>query len=121
MIEPPGHLQAVQYARTHLCRFYSSHGAEVDRLMGCTLYRGRLHTSPYADLLSPALWDEFGLEFARQCCSLVGQVRKMLMPEMPDVLDIIFVMFFCFLLSLLMVMCLTTLDACRSHATARCS
>lgn len=69
-----GHLEAVQYARAHLCRFYGTHGTEVDRLMGCTLYRGRLHASPYADLLSPALWDEFALEFARQCCSLVGQV-----------------------------------------------
>lgn len=45
--------------------------------MGCTLYRGRLHASPYTDLLSPALWDEFALEFARQCCSLIGQVLAM--------------------------------------------
>lgn len=51
------------------------HMREVQRLMGCLLFADRdpLDT-PYADLLSPTRWEEVAQEFARQACSLMGQV-----------------------------------------------
>jgi hypothetical protein len=49
---------------------------DIQRLMGCLLFSERdPGDTPYADLLSPTRWDEVAQEFARQACSLMGQVR----------------------------------------------
>lgn len=49
---------------------------DIQRLMGCLLFADRdPGDTPYADLLSPTRWDEVAQEFARQACSLMGQVR----------------------------------------------
>lgn len=51
------------------------HMCEIQRLMGCLLFVDRAaHDTPYADLLSPLRWEEVAHEFARQACSLMGQV-----------------------------------------------
>jgi hypothetical protein len=48
---------------------------DVQRLMGCLLFSDRdPGDTPYADLLSPTRWEEVAQEFARQACSLMGQV-----------------------------------------------
>lgn len=49
--------------------------AEIQRLMGCLLFVDRSpDDTPYADLLAPTRWEEVAHEFARQACSLMGQV-----------------------------------------------
>ncbi|KAI4383468.1 hypothetical protein MLD38_009302 [Melastoma candidum] len=65
--------EALRYARTHLAPFASSHMAEIQKLMGCLLWAGRLEQSPYPDVLSLANWDKLAEEVARQFCSLLGQ------------------------------------------------
>jgi len=52
------------------------HMKEIQRLMGCLLFADRPPAdTPYADLLTPTHWDEVAQEFARQACSVMGQVR----------------------------------------------
>jgi hypothetical protein len=52
---------------------------DIQRLMGCLLFSDRdPGDTPYADLLSPTRWDEVAQEFARQACSLMGQVSGLL-------------------------------------------
>ncbi|KAL9224046.1 hypothetical protein vseg_000120 [Gypsophila vaccaria] len=64
---------ALTYARTHLSPFHLSHMAEIQKLMICLLWAGRLDSSPYADLLSPVNWEKLAEEFTRQFCNLLGQ------------------------------------------------
>lgn len=64
---------ALQYARTYLAPFASDHMAEIQKLMVCLLWTGRLHRSPYSHLLSPANWDKVTGELTRQFCNLLGQ------------------------------------------------
>lgn len=47
---------------------------EIQRLMGSLCYTRRQDTSPYADLKSPAQWNDMARDFARQCCGILGQV-----------------------------------------------
>ena len=50
---------------------------EIQRLMGSLCFTRRQTSTPYADLNSPAQWDDVTREFARQCCGLLGQVSKL--------------------------------------------
>ncbi|KAL4378606.1 hypothetical protein GQ457_02G008710 [Hibiscus cannabinus] len=65
--------EALKYARTNFASFAGSHMAEIQKLMGCLLYSGRLQQSPYAHLLSPTNWDIVAEELTRQFCNLLGQ------------------------------------------------
>ncbi|XP_074280966.1 protein RMD5 homolog [Silene latifolia] len=65
--------EALTYARTHLSPFHSSHMDEIQKLMMCLLWAGKLDSSPYADLLSPVNWENLAEEFTRQFCNLLGQ------------------------------------------------
>ncbi|KAL4179979.1 hypothetical protein AMTRI_Chr13g122870 [Amborella trichopoda] len=65
--------EALAYARTHLAPLARTHMAEVQRLMGCLLWAGRLDASPYAELLSPSQWELLENEVARECCGALGQ------------------------------------------------
>ncbi|CAI8608649.1 unnamed protein product [Vicia faba] len=65
--------EALHYARTHLSPFASSHIAEVQKLMTCLLWPGKLDKSPYHALLSPSNWDKLAEELKRQFCNLLGQ------------------------------------------------
>ncbi|KAK9097052.1 hypothetical protein Sjap_022549 [Stephania japonica] len=63
---------ALKYARNFLAPFASLHMAEIQKLMACLLWAGRLDCSPYAELLSPTHWEELPGELTRQFCSLLG-------------------------------------------------
>uniref|UniRef100_A0A7S0MZH4 LisH domain-containing protein n=1 Tax=Pyramimonas obovata TaxID=1411642 RepID=A0A7S0MZH4_9CHLO len=76
LLHKEGRAQALSYARAHLSTFASQQMREIERLMGCLLYANRLDRSPYADLLSPGLWDEIRHEFSRMCCSTLGQAQE---------------------------------------------
>ncbi|XP_030496989.2 protein RMD5 homolog [Cannabis sativa] len=65
--------EALQYARTYLSSFASDHMAEIQKLVICILWTGRLDRSPYAQLLSPTNWEKVAEELTRQFCNLQGQ------------------------------------------------
>nr|XP_027192582.1 protein RMD5 homolog isoform X1 [Cicer arietinum]XP_027192583.1 protein RMD5 homolog isoform X1 [Cicer arietinum]XP_027192585.1 protein RMD5 homolog isoform X1 [Cicer arietinum]XP_027192586.1 protein RMD5 homolog isoform X1 [Cicer arietinum] len=64
---------ALHYARTHLTSFASSHIADVQKLMACLLWQGKLEKSPYHELTSQSNWDRCAEELKRQFCNLLGQ------------------------------------------------
>jgi hypothetical protein len=66
----------LQYARASFGPFASCHISDIQRLMGCLLWAGRLEVSPYSDLLAPSHWDTVTLEFTRECCNLLGQAYE---------------------------------------------
>ncbi|KAL3680446.1 hypothetical protein R1sor_023402 [Riccia sorocarpa] len=67
---------ALHYARSCFAPLASNHMTEIQRLMGCLLWAGRLHSSPYADMLADTQWDNVATEFTRECCSLLGQAYE---------------------------------------------
>ncbi|KAK1262447.1 hypothetical protein QJS04_geneDACA001073 [Acorus gramineus] len=67
---------ALKYARTHLAPFASSHMSEVQKLMACLLWSGRLDRSPYTEFLSPTHWEKLADELTRQYCNLLGQSNE---------------------------------------------
>ncbi|KAF5206462.1 E3 ubiquitin-protein transferase rmnd5a [Thalictrum thalictroides] len=64
---------ALHYARTYLSPFASVHMAEIQKLMACLLWAGRLDSSPYAEFLSPTHWEKLAEELTQQFCSVLGQ------------------------------------------------
>lgn len=73
ILQKRGRDDALKYARTHLSPFASSHMAEIQKLMACLLWAGKLESSPYSDLLLPINWDKLAEEFAKQFCNNLGQ------------------------------------------------
>lgn len=65
--------EALHYARTHLSPFATSHMTDIQKLMGCLLWTGKLDRSPYHALLSASNWDKLAEELKRQFCNLLGQ------------------------------------------------
>ncbi|CAL9087245.1 unnamed protein product [Musa textilis] len=65
--------EALNYARTYLTPFASVHKVEIQKLIACLLWAGRLHESPYADFMYPSHWERLAEEFMQQFCSLLGQ------------------------------------------------
>ncbi|WVZ22373.1 hypothetical protein V8G54_000917 [Vigna mungo] len=65
--------EALSYARTQLSPFASRYMTEIQKLMGCLLWTGKLDRSPYHALLSPSNWDKLAEELKRQFCNLLGQ------------------------------------------------
>ncbi|WOK91536.1 hypothetical protein Cni_G00227 [Canna indica] len=63
---------AINYAKKYLAPFASAHKVEIPKLMGCLLWPGRLHESPYADFMSPNHWEKLAEEFIQQFCSHLG-------------------------------------------------
>lgn len=65
--------QALVYARRHLAPFASVHKVEIQKLMACLLWAGRLDQSPYGDeFMSETHWDKMTEELTQQYCSLLG-------------------------------------------------
>ncbi|KAJ4963458.1 hypothetical protein NE237_023397 [Protea cynaroides] len=64
---------ALKYARSFLAPFASLHMVEIQKLMACLLWAGRLDSSPYAEFLSPTHWEKLAEELTQQFCSLLGQ------------------------------------------------
>jgi hypothetical protein len=73
LLHHQGRAPALLYARAHFGSFASTHMGEIQRLMGCMLWAGKLPVSPYADLLAEAHWDAAAAEFRRECCCQLGQ------------------------------------------------
>ncbi|KAF8406144.1 hypothetical protein HHK36_008224 [Tetracentron sinense] len=65
--------EALKYARTYFSPFASLHIAEIQKLMACLLWVGRLDCSPYAEFLSPNQWGNLAEELKQQFCNLLGQ------------------------------------------------
>ncbi|OAY35672.1 protein RMD5 homolog isoform X2 [Manihot esculenta] len=65
--------EALAYARTNITPFASNHLGEIQKLMGCLLWAGKLDRSPYSELQSPANWNTVADELTRQFCNLLGQ------------------------------------------------
>ncbi|XP_073005528.1 protein RMD5 homolog [Typha latifolia] len=65
--------EALKYARTYLAPFASVHKVEIQKLMACLLWAGRLDQSPYAEFMSPTHWEKLAEELTQQFCSLLGQ------------------------------------------------
>ncbi|KAJ8769387.1 hypothetical protein K2173_002591 [Erythroxylum novogranatense] len=65
--------EALTYARTHISPFASVHLGDLQKLMGCLLWAGKLDQSPYSELLSPTNWNKAADELTRQFCNLLGQ------------------------------------------------
>ena len=49
---------------------------EVQRLAGSLVFIKRLAASPYADLVSPALWSEIEHAFTENYCAIVGFTQE---------------------------------------------
>lgn len=66
---------ALKYARTYLAPLASNHMAELQKLMACLLWTGRLDCSPYSQsqLLSVTNWEKVAEELIRQFCNFLGQ------------------------------------------------
>ncbi|KAK9802922.1 hypothetical protein WJX73_007664 [Symbiochloris irregularis] len=71
-----GALAAVGYARTHFLPFHATQMPGIQRLMGCLCYTKRPLPQAYRQLMGPDQWDAAAREFARQCCSLLGQAYE---------------------------------------------
>lgn len=64
---------ALNYARTCLSPFASDHVSEIQKLMSCLLWYGKLESCPYSQIVSPYNWKIAEEELVRQFCNLVGQ------------------------------------------------
>lgn len=64
---------ALNYAKTYLAPFAFLYKDEIMKLMGCLAFRGRLASSPYAELTSPTHWEKSTEELIHQFCSVLGQ------------------------------------------------
>ncbi|GAB4848836.1 hypothetical protein Ancab_003630 [Ancistrocladus abbreviatus] len=73
ILKKQGKEEALKYARTFLSPFGVAHEPEFQKLIACLLWAGKLDSSPYPDLLSPANWDKLSEELTRQFCNLLGQ------------------------------------------------
>lgn len=67
---------ALKYARMHLAPIASNYMFEIQKLMVCLLWLGRLNYSPYAEILSPIHWEKVAEELTHQFCSLLGQSHE---------------------------------------------
>ncbi|PON75882.1 Ubiquitin-protein ligase [Parasponia andersonii] len=73
ILEKGSQADAINYAKTYLAPFAFLYKEEIMKLMGCLAYRGRLTSSPYAELMSPSHWEKSTEELIQQFCSLLGQ------------------------------------------------
>lgn len=65
--------EALKYARTYFSPFADQHLPEIQKLMACLLWAGKLESSPYSELLSPTHWAKLAQELAQQFCNLMGE------------------------------------------------
>jgi hypothetical protein len=63
---------ALAYSKSWLAPFVNQHLKEIQKLMGCLLYLGRLEQSTYAELFSPMAWENIELTFVKEYCALMG-------------------------------------------------
>ncbi|KAL6573102.1 hypothetical protein OROHE_002578 [Orobanche hederae] len=73
ILQKDGRDEALKYARAFLSPFAAKHMSEIQKLMACLLWVGRLDSSPYTEFLSSVHWDSLSEELRRQFCNLIGQ------------------------------------------------
>ncbi|KAL3515441.1 hypothetical protein ACH5RR_022343 [Cinchona calisaya] len=64
---------ALNYAKTYLAPLACVHMDEIQKLMGCLLWVGKLERSPYSELVDPSNWEKLTEEITEQFCSFIGQ------------------------------------------------
>lgn len=62
----------LNYARANLAPLASSHMDEIQKLMACLLWIGRLESCPHFQLLAMTNWDKLADELLQQFCVLLG-------------------------------------------------
>ncbi|KAL4312113.1 hypothetical protein GQ457_01G045550 [Hibiscus cannabinus] len=67
---------ALSYARTHLAPLASLHMNEIQKLVVCIIWVGKLDSCPHAELMAPTLWEEFTKEIMEQFYGLAGQSHR---------------------------------------------
>nr|GEW74612.1 protein RMD5 homolog A-like [Tanacetum cinerariifolium] len=65
--------EAINYGKLHFSSFGTQHFPEIQKLMGCILWAGKLDSSPYSKFLSPTNWDKLAPELTQQFCNLLGE------------------------------------------------
>ncbi|CAL0313215.1 unnamed protein product [Lupinus luteus] len=65
--------EGLDYAQTYLTPFASTHMDEINELMVCLLWIGKLDQSPCGSLLSPSNWERLAEQLKKQFCNLLGQ------------------------------------------------
>lgn len=77
ILKKGGRSEALSYARKYLSPFASVHRVEIQKLMACLLWVGRLDQSPYGsdEFMFPSTthWNKITEELTQQFCSLLGQ------------------------------------------------
>lgn len=76
ILQKGNRVEALKYARTHFSPFAGNHMSEIQKLMCCLLWAGKLEHSPYAQLLAPSNWEIVAEEFTRQFCNILGRSRE---------------------------------------------
>ncbi|CAM9853679.1 unnamed protein product, partial [Phaeothamnion confervicola] len=76
MSGPDQRRQAVVFAQARFPELAENHMSEIQQLMGCLLWAGRLERSPYAALLSEELWATACRAMAADGCRLAGLPRE---------------------------------------------
>lgn len=64
---------ALNYAKTFLSPFAALHMREIQKLIVCICWMGKLESSPHSELLAPTHWEKFPDELTRDFCNLLGQ------------------------------------------------
>lgn len=64
---------ALNYAKTYLAPLAAVHMDEIQKLMGCLLWVGKLEKSPYSELADPSNWEKLTDEITKQFCNFLGQ------------------------------------------------
>ncbi|GAV64652.1 CLTH domain-containing protein/zf-RING_LisH domain-containing protein [Cephalotus follicularis] len=65
--------QALNYARTNFASFSAKHMAEIQKLMTCLLWAGKLDRCPYPEIMTTTNWHTTAEELTRQFCNFLGQ------------------------------------------------
>ncbi|KAE9597940.1 hypothetical protein Lal_00029547 [Lupinus albus] len=66
-------VETIDYGRTYLSPFTSTHKDHIQMLMACLMWIGKLDQSPYKALLLPSNWERLAEELKRQFCNLLGE------------------------------------------------
>jgi len=76
--EPSEQSKAIEYANKHLQPFFTSHPAELKRLMGCLIFlpKERMQKSPYEDLTSEAIHLDLENMFATEFSASLGMSKQ---------------------------------------------
>ncbi|KAF9675743.1 hypothetical protein SADUNF_Sadunf09G0064600 [Salix dunnii] len=64
---------ALNYAKTHLASFASSHLKEFQKLIVCIIWIRKLESCPHSELFTPIHWEKLTEELTQDFCNLICQ------------------------------------------------